>query len=181
MIAGQGSRREGRPGVLRQLLAILLLPVSAGITVPALLTLITRAVRPGWGLAEPWAYVPMAGGAALTALGIALAAGTIRLFARLGRGMLAPRGPARQLVLAGPYRYVRNAMISGVGLVLLAEALLLGSLPRLVCFGVFGAVNAIYIPVVEEPDLLERFGAAYVRFRDNMPRWMPRLRRWEGA
>jgi protein-S-isoprenylcysteine O-methyltransferase Ste14 len=70
-------------------------------------------------------------------------------------------------------------MISGVLLLLLGEATLLGSWPILVWFGGVLAVNAIYLPLVEERGLLSRFGADYERYRANVPRWLPRLRPWD--
>lgn len=57
--------------------------------------------------------------------------------------------------------------------------MLLGSRPLLTWFAVVFAVNAVYFPLVEEPGLERRFGAAYGEYRANVPRWLPRLRPWE--
>lgn len=35
-----------------------------------------------------------------------------------------------------------------------------------------------YIPLLEEPGLERRFGAAYRLYRRIVPRWIPRLRPW---
>ncbi len=39
-------------------------------------------------------------------------------------------------------------------------------------------VNLTFIPLFEEPSLSKRFGADYEEYRRNVPRWIPRLRRW---
>ena len=44
--------------------------------------------------------------------------------------------------------------------------------PRWRPAAVFGAVNAIYMPLVEEPGLTRRFGEDYVTYRNNVPRWI---------
>ena len=98
-------------------------------------------------------------GAVLTALGLALLAWTLALFAKVGGGTLAPWDPTRRLVVAGPYRHVRNPMISGVLAVLLGESAVFASLPLLLWFAAVLAVNAVYFPLVEEPGLRRRFGA----------------------
>ena len=77
--------------------------------------------------------------------------------------------------MVGPYRHVRNPMISGVLFILLAEALFFGSLPILAWFTVFLVVNSTYIPLVEEPGLEKRFGEEYIRYKQHVPRWIPRL------
>jgi protein-S-isoprenylcysteine O-methyltransferase Ste14 len=69
-------------------------------------------------------------------------------------------------------------MISGVLFVLLGEAALLGSPPLLLWFGAVFAVNAVYIPLVEEPGLGRRFGDDYARYKAHVPRWVPRIRPW---
>jgi len=70
-------------------------------------------------------------------------------------------------------------MISGVFLVLLGEAVLAVSLPLLGWSAVFVFVNAVYIPLFEEPGLVMRFGNDYLTYQQNVPRWIPRLRPWQ--
>ena len=157
--------------VWRHLRAIGLLPVTVTIVVPGLILW-----RTGVELA-PWPLATL--GAVLIGIGLALVTWTVSLFARIGEGTLAPWDPTSRLVVVGPYRHVRNPMISGVLTVLLGEAALFGSLPLLVWFGAVFAVNAVYFPLVEEPGLRERFGEDYDAYRANVPRWLPRLRPWE--
>jgi protein-S-isoprenylcysteine O-methyltransferase Ste14 len=70
-------------------------------------------------------------------------------------------------------------MISGVALILAGEALALASGGIAIWLVVFVAVNALYLPLVEEPALQRRFGADYDRYTANVRRWIPRLRPWE--
>jgi protein-S-isoprenylcysteine O-methyltransferase Ste14 len=163
--------------LLRHLLAIAILPFTVTVLVP--LWLASRYTI-GWQSpqhAGGWLLVGL--GIAALALGLALFVASLRRFASEGKGTLAPWDPTRHLVVRGPYRYVRNPMISGVLFVLLAEALLLRSLPLAVWAGAFALLNAIYIPLSEEPGLEARFGDAYRRYRENVPRFLPRLRPWD--
>ena len=107
-----------------------------------------------------------------------LVAQTIALFATAGDGTLAPWDPTSRLVVRGPYRRVRNPMISGVLCILLGEALLFTSTALLAWSALFLAINAIWFPLVEEPGLRQRFGADYEAYRAAVPRWLPRLRPW---
>jgi protein-S-isoprenylcysteine O-methyltransferase Ste14 len=157
--------------VWRQLRAVVLLPVTVTIVVPALVLAGSEIAFGPWPLATV--------GVALIAAGLALVAWTITLFARVGKGTLAPWDPTSRLVVAGPYRHVRNPMISGVLAVLLGEAALFGSVGLLVWFAAVFLLNAVYFPLVEEPDLRDRFGDDYDAYTANVPRWLPRLRPWE--
>ena len=123
--------------------------------------------------------VPVVAGAATLGLGVLLVGWTIALFATFGGGTLAPWDATTRLVVRGPYRHVRNPMISGVLFIVLGEAVLLGSAPLIVWFAAVFGVNAIYIPLVEEPGLSRRFGADYDVYRAAVPRWVPRLRPWK--
>ena len=154
---------------LRHLAAILVLPGVVAVLVPAALA--------------PWdnglgAWPLVAAGAILMAAGAGMIAWTVALFAAVGRGTLAPWDPTERLVVRGPYRHVRNPMISGVFALLLGEAALFGSLALVAWFAVVVAVNAVYLPLVEEPGLRRRFGAGYDPYRENVPRWLPRRRPW---
>lgn len=113
--------------------------------------------------------------------GLLLIAATIRLFAVAGRGTLAPWDPPRRLVVRGVYRHVRNPMILGVFCLLLGEALIGASLWLLGWAGVFLAANALYFPLVEEPQLRKRFGPPYNEYCRHVPRWRPRIRPWSPA
>ena len=66
-------------------------------------------------------------------------------------------------------------MISGVLFVLLGEAALFGSPRLLIWFGAVLALNALYIPLVEERGLHRRSGLDYEAYRAAVPRWIPRL------
>lgn len=162
---------------MRVLAAIIALPGTVTLLVPALL-LSRNGWNPVWGLAPPYTLLLCLLGTLLALGGLALMAWTIILFATRGRGTLAPWDPAQTLVVDGPYRHVRNPMISGVVAVLLGEAVLAGSPPLVVWFLLFVLANAIYIPAVEEPGLRRRFGKAYVRYCQDVPRWIPRRTPW---
>ena len=71
-------------------------------------------------------------------------------------------------------------MISGVILILFAQALLLRSAPHAAWAVGFLAINFVYIPLLEEPQLERRFGHEYRRYREHVPRLLPRLRPWRG-
>jgi protein-S-isoprenylcysteine O-methyltransferase Ste14 len=140
------------------------------LVVPGAIVALTDDANVGW---------PAVVGGALIAAGLALWARTVALFAKVGQGTLAPWDPTRRLVVRGPYRHVRNPMISGVISILFGEAALLGSPPLLAWALGFFAVNAVYIPLAEEPGLVRRFGDDYVRYRENVPRWLPRPTPWD--
>ena len=165
--------------ILKHLRAILLLPVMVTIIIPGIITGLAGHRRIGWCLSGPLRTVPVIVGCTLMCLGIALVAATIRLFATVGRGTLAPWDPTQQLVVRGVYLHVRNPMIGGVCSILLGEAVLLGSIPLLVWFGLFAMGNLVYIPLVEERDLARRFGDSYVVYEKHVPAWIPRLRPWD--
>jgi protein-S-isoprenylcysteine O-methyltransferase Ste14 len=100
----------------------------------------------------------------------------VGLFARVGRGTLAPWDPTRKLVAVGPYRYVRNPMISGVALMLLGQALFWPSVAIAIWAGLFILINHLYFIFSEEPGLESRFGENYRQYKANVPRWLPRIR-----
>jgi protein-S-isoprenylcysteine O-methyltransferase Ste14 len=117
-------------------------------------------------------------GIGVAIIGLLLFASSLRRFATEGDGTLAPWDPPRRLVVRGPYRYVRNPMISGVVFVLFGEAAMLRSPSHLIWALIFLGLNAVYIPLLEEPQLERRFGKAYVEYRRHVPGLLPRVRPW---
>ena len=161
---------------LRHLLSIALLPFTVAVLVPIWIARAYGVVPSlGDGFAA-WALQAL--GVAFLALGLVFFTTSLRRFATEGRGTLAPWDPPRELVVRGPYRYVRNPMISGVLLVLLGESLVLRSAAHAAWTACFLALNLVYIPLVEEPQLARRFAASYLEYRRHVPRVVPRLRPW---
>jgi protein-S-isoprenylcysteine O-methyltransferase Ste14 len=154
-----------------------LLPGIVLALVPGLLLL-----RDATELYGPWSVGPAVAvalfGVAALIGGAALMAFSITLFAAVGKGTLAPWDPPRRFVVAGPYRYVRNPMISGVTTVLLGEALVLNCRPLGWWFAAFLVGNLLFIHFIEEPALRRRFGESYAEYCRNVPAWIPRLRPW---
>jgi protein-S-isoprenylcysteine O-methyltransferase Ste14 len=70
-------------------------------------------------------------------------------------------------------------MITGVALALAGLALVARSTGIAIELAVFIALNAVYLPLVEEPRLVARFGAEYERYMEHVPRWLPRIRGWD--
>jgi protein-S-isoprenylcysteine O-methyltransferase Ste14 len=160
---------------LRHVAAVLMLPAVMTIVVPRWLLAAYRASDTRWGHgALAWAGRSL--GALLLLAGLALFAWCLSLFVRVGRGTLAPWDPTTRLVAVGPYRRVRNPMITGVVTVLAGEALLVGSRVLGVWALTFLAFNHAHFLLVEEPGLERRFGESYLEYKRAVPRWIPRFR-----
>jgi len=163
--------------LIRHLLAIAALPFVMAVLIP---TWIARRNHITFALGTPAPEIlAQIAGLFVLLIGLALFVSSLRRFASDGQGTLAPWDPPRQLVVSGPYRYVRNPMISGVIFVLFGEALLLVSRPHASWALTFLVINLIYIPLLEEPPLRSRFGSAYDDYCKHVPRVIPRFRPWK--
>ena len=165
---------------LRHILAILLLPTMVTVVVPRW---ILRAAARGdsrWPV-HGLGWVPRTFGFLLILVGLALVTWCISLFARVGKGTLAPWDPTSKLVAVGPYRFTRNPMITGVATILTGEAVLVGSWHLALWALTFIALNHIHFLLVEEPGLERRFGESYLEYKRAVPRWVPRVRKRSAA
>lgn len=95
--------------------------------------------------------------------------------AQLGRGTPLPGAMAHHLVIAGPYRLIRNPMAvagiaqgAGVGLILGSWMVLLYTVAG-------GVLWHVLVRPPEERDLAERFGQEYERYRARVRCWLPRI------
>ncbi len=162
--------------VLRHLAAVALLPFTMTVMIPLW---IAERYHVTWAIGStPIELAVQAAGVVALAIGLLFFGASLRLFAKKGRGTLAPWDPPRHLVVSGPYRYVRNPMISGVVFILFGEALALRSWPHAGWACLFLCLNLMYIPAIEEPELEGRFGEAYREYRRHVPRVFPRARPW---
>jgi protein-S-isoprenylcysteine O-methyltransferase Ste14 len=163
----------------RHLRAILLLPVTGTVVIPGTILLLTGPDTLGLWQSTPATRVALLiVGLLFIVLGLVLVVATIRLFVTVGQGTPAPWNPPQRLVIRGVYRHVRNPMMAGMYFLLLGEAFLAASLPLLGFLVLAVIVNAVYIPLSEEPGLAKRFGEEYEVYRRNVPRWILRLRPW---
>jgi len=165
--------------VLRHLFAIAALPFTVTVLVPIWIAR-RYAVVTALGRSLGEAALQLAG-LVLVCVGLLLFIASLRRFATEGDGTLAPWDPPRRLVIRGPYRFVRNPMISGVIFVLAGEALILLSPPHGMWAASFVVINLIYIPLLEEPMMAARFGDDYREYCRHVGRILPRLRAWSGT
>ncbi len=163
----------------RHLVSVLAFPVTMAIVVPGVIVA-------GAGVRLPTvdsgpAVAAVIAGAVLIGGGLALMIWTVVLFDRFGAGTLgigSVMGEPVQLVVRGPYRHVRNPMITGVLWILLGEAVVTLSGWLLGWFALFLALQTVAIRWWEEPHLIDRYGEVYRQYRRHVPRWIPRLTAW---
>jgi protein-S-isoprenylcysteine O-methyltransferase Ste14 len=160
----------------RHVLSILILPFMAVVGVPFWLLTEFGRIDYRWQGGSLIAIFPRCAGGVLFLCGIALFGWCVNLFARIGKGTLAPWDPTHNLVTVGPYGRVRNPMISGVAMMLIGEALLWGSWVLGTWASIFLCINHIYFVLSEEPGLERRSGESYRVHKKNVPRWVPMLR-----
>ena len=100
---------------------------------------------------------------------------TVSIFTDYGKGTPAPWAPPKILIGIGLYKYVRNPMMLGVWCVLLGEAVFSLSVGLFLWFLIFFAGSLIIIPLWEEVGLYRRFGESYLEYKNQVPRWVPRI------
>jgi protein-S-isoprenylcysteine O-methyltransferase Ste14 len=93
-----------------------------------------------------------------------------------GRGTPDPTDPPKELVVTGPYRYVRNPIYVGAVFIFLGHFLWFGYwalliYPALAFIGVH-----FFVVLYEEPTLKRRFGDSYEKYLKSVPRWVPKFR-----
>jgi protein-S-isoprenylcysteine O-methyltransferase Ste14 len=166
---------------LRHLLSILILPFTMVVLFPGWL------LRGAWRSDTRWIDGSLAAttahfaGALIFLGGFALFAWCVSLLARVGQGTLAPWDPTRRLVVVGPYRFMRNPMITGVLTMLAGETLFLGSRVIGLWMLTFFVINNIYFVLHEEPGLERRFGGSYLEYKSAVRRWLPGAKPWKNV
>jgi protein-S-isoprenylcysteine O-methyltransferase Ste14 len=96
----------------------------------------------------------------------------------LGKGTPAPVTPPRHLIVEGPYKLCRNPIQLGATLYFLGIGTLFESLTTgLLGLVLFSTLGSAYHKLIEEKELLVRFGDEYREYRDRTPFLIPRVRR----
>jgi protein-S-isoprenylcysteine O-methyltransferase Ste14 len=125
---------------------------------------------PGHRLGQSMAILVAVAGLALRAWGSGCAGGHTRT----------AQIEAPQLVTGGPFAYVRNPIYTGTMCLGFGMAGLIGD-PKAYLLAAL-AFGILYVGIVpaEEEFLSRQFGAAYAKYRAEVPRFLPRLRPWPG-
>ena len=99
-----------------------------------------------------------------------------RDFTFKGRGTPLPSDAPKELVVTGPYRYVRNPIYVAVGIIYAGYFLWFGywAILEAAALALVGA--HLFVVLYEEPNLRRRFGASYEAYVQRVPRWVPRFR-----
>ena len=118
---------------------------------------------------------PILGGP-LTVLGFSLGFWSVRTQLDRGRGTPLPMMPTQQLLTEGPFRYCRNPMTLGAILAYLGIAIMARTTAGSAFVLALAASLLTYLKCLEEGELAERFGEAYLAYRRETPFIIPRLR-----
>ena len=162
------TNRPRRSDLVRNAVFVVLVPGVIGGLVPWLISGYERHV---W---ESFDVVVVALASVLIVTGAAVLLYGVWRFAADGRGTPSPTAPTERLVIAGPYRYVRNPMYLAVGAVILGQVLLFYS-PALVVYALaFSVAVVTFVKFYEEPTLQRTFGDEYSDYRSRVPGWWPR-------
>jgi protein-S-isoprenylcysteine O-methyltransferase Ste14 len=156
---------------LKNLLFTLVVPGSVAVLAPLLLTR-ELSSSAGWGrlLSVPF-----------FAIALALYLWSVWSFASRGKGTPLPIDAPKRLVITGPYLHIRNPMYVAV-MSALAGWLIAHPTPPLLVYGIgVGTAFACFVIWYEEPHLRQNFGDEYDRYRNTVPRWLPRRRRTPGT
>lgn len=120
---------------------------------------------------------PIGGRPATTVLGVVLvlggfgfsAAGTVAIL-RHGTTVV-PHHAVSALVTSGPYRISRNPMYAGLSVGYVGAAFWVGSWWPLLALPLILPAVQMWVILPEERYLAERFGAAFMTYRESVRRW----------
>jgi protein-S-isoprenylcysteine O-methyltransferase Ste14 len=112
----------------------------------------------------------------LIAVGVALAAWSAFHFLKV-KGTPVPFNPPPKVVKTGPYRHVRNPMLTGVFLFLSGLGFGVNSVSLVVFFTpLYVLINVWELRKIEEPELMNRLGDEYIEYYRQTPMFIPGCR-----
>jgi protein-S-isoprenylcysteine O-methyltransferase Ste14 len=100
---------------------------------------------------------------------------TVKVQFTVGKGTPIPLMATQKLIVKGPYTYCRNPMTLGTDLFYLGVAIWLGSISALGLGLIYPVGILIYIKLIEERELEERFGSEYLEYKKSTPFLIPSL------
>jgi protein-S-isoprenylcysteine O-methyltransferase Ste14 len=90
------------------------------------------------------------------------------------KGTPVPVNPPPKLVNTGPYRYIRNPMLSGIFFLMFGIGFLIDNFSLIFIFTpLFMLINAWELKMIEEPELSRRLGKKYDDYKNITPMFIP--------
>ncbi len=167
----QHIRKPSKRGLLPHWMALILTPVVfllGHVAVPQELSLLSA--RHGWAHGRP-GWLNLLGLIPIGA-GFAGLVWCFRMHFVGARGSFEIEGTQNYLVVRGPYQFTRNPMYLCGLLIWLGWIIFYGSVAVLAgTVGIWGSVAGLVVPW-EERKLEARFGEAYLRYKNSVPRWL---------
>jgi len=101
------------------------------------------------------------------------------IYAQMTRasGTPLPILPTQKLLTDGPFRLCRNPMTFGTIVAYSGIGIYAGTISGIAIVLCFGALLVSYLKLLEEKELAERFGEAYLKYKQEVPFMIPGLRR----
>jgi protein-S-isoprenylcysteine O-methyltransferase Ste14 len=94
----------------------------------------------------------------------------------VARGTPVPFNPPKELIVEGPYIWVRNPMLTGIFACLFGLGLILHSISIVgIWTPLYILFHFIELKKVEEPELELRFGESYLDYKRNVPMFFPKI------
>jgi protein-S-isoprenylcysteine O-methyltransferase Ste14 len=157
------------------MLAILAGPVFLGL-LPFLVAGVGPRVDRRLGLPRPRVgRLNVLLGGLVTVLGFSLGFWSVEAQVDRGRGTPLPVMPTQELLTDGPFRFCRNPMTLGAILAYLGMAIAARTTAGTLMVLSFAASLLLYLKRLEEGELAERFGEAYLAYKRETPFIIPRL------
>ena len=94
------------------------------------------------------------------------------------KGTPVPFNPPPKLVTTGPYSYIRNPMLSGVFILMFGFGIFFRSISLVFIFTpLFVLLNFLELKAIEEPELENRLGKDYSKYKKRVPMFFPKFKK----
>ncbi len=99
---------------------------------------------------------------------------TIKAQREIGKGTPMPLMATQKLVIEKPYSFTRNPLAFGLINFYYGISFAIGSISSLVVISLFSIIILAYIKFIEEKELAQRYGDAYLAYKETTPFLFPR-------
>ena len=113
-------------------------------------------------------------GSSLILSGIWFLLWTIKAQREIGKGTPMPLMATQKLVIEKPYSFTRNPLAFGLISFYYGISIAIGSISSLVVVSLFSITILAYIKFIEEKELAQRYGDAYLAYKEMTPFLFPR-------